>query len=239
MRLGKIGCAPMMKKWTARDYVQDGLVAMWDGIENAGWGVHDPNAVGWKDLSPNGYSLEQIGSPIISIGSGWYDLNCYSSSFLRRMGTTIPAITAECVFSVASKQYTVLTCPRGGYQSPFIVFSICDWNMLIPLAYSGKSIKGIPISVGIPNATTVIHGGDRNSTGFLNGVSSNESFTSSSDLGWQYNYTSYPTVGYASSMGGRTGFIGRVFAIRYYSRNLTEAEIAANYKIDKIRFNLP
>ena len=25
---------------TARDYVQDGLVAMWDGIENAGWGVH-------------------------------------------------------------------------------------------------------------------------------------------------------------------------------------------------------
>lgn len=24
--------------YTAKDYVQDGLVAMWDGIENAGWG---------------------------------------------------------------------------------------------------------------------------------------------------------------------------------------------------------
>ena len=35
---------------TARDYVQDGLVAMWDGIENAGWGVHDPNATNWVDL---------------------------------------------------------------------------------------------------------------------------------------------------------------------------------------------
>ena len=40
---------------TASDYVQDGLVAMWDGIENAGWGVHDPNATTWKDLTGNGY----------------------------------------------------------------------------------------------------------------------------------------------------------------------------------------
>ena len=24
-------------KPTARDYVQDGLIAMWDGIENVGW----------------------------------------------------------------------------------------------------------------------------------------------------------------------------------------------------------
>ena len=35
---------------TARDYVQSGLVAMWDGIENAGWGTHDPNATTWKNL---------------------------------------------------------------------------------------------------------------------------------------------------------------------------------------------
>ena len=34
---------------TAKDYVQDGLIAMWDGVENAGWGVHDPNATVWKD----------------------------------------------------------------------------------------------------------------------------------------------------------------------------------------------
>ena len=39
---------------TARDYVQDGLIAMWDGIENAGWGVHDAAATVWKDLSGGG-----------------------------------------------------------------------------------------------------------------------------------------------------------------------------------------
>ena len=35
---------------TAKNYVQDGLVAMWDGIENAGWGVHDATATTWVDL---------------------------------------------------------------------------------------------------------------------------------------------------------------------------------------------
>ena len=39
---------------TARDYVQDGLVAMWDGIENAGWGVHDTTIVGRRNLIGNG-----------------------------------------------------------------------------------------------------------------------------------------------------------------------------------------
>lgn len=42
---------------TAKDYIQDGLVAMWDGIENAGWGTHDPSATVWKDLV-NGVELQ-------------------------------------------------------------------------------------------------------------------------------------------------------------------------------------
>lgn len=40
-------------KLTAKDYVQDGLVAMWDGIENAGLWTHDANATVWKDLCQN------------------------------------------------------------------------------------------------------------------------------------------------------------------------------------------
>lgn len=52
---------------TAKDYVQSGLVAMWDGIENAGWGVHDPNAATWKDLINN--------IPITY--SGEWEWNCY------------------------------------------------------------------------------------------------------------------------------------------------------------------
>ena len=34
----------------ASAYVQDGLIAQWDGIDNAGTGTHDPSATVWKDL---------------------------------------------------------------------------------------------------------------------------------------------------------------------------------------------
>ena len=49
---GKIGVGATLLKQgkTARDYVQNGLVAMWDGIENAGAGTHDAGATVWKDI---------------------------------------------------------------------------------------------------------------------------------------------------------------------------------------------
>ena len=31
-------------KYSAKDYVQNGLIAMWDGEWNVSVGVHDPNA---------------------------------------------------------------------------------------------------------------------------------------------------------------------------------------------------
>jgi len=33
------------------DYVQENLVAMWDGYENAGVGVHDLTSTTWKNLA--------------------------------------------------------------------------------------------------------------------------------------------------------------------------------------------
>ena len=38
---------------TSASYVQRGLIAKWDGIDNVGTGVHDPNATVWKDLKGN------------------------------------------------------------------------------------------------------------------------------------------------------------------------------------------
>ena len=36
--------------YTSASYVQDGLIAQWDGIDNVGTGTHDPTATTWKDL---------------------------------------------------------------------------------------------------------------------------------------------------------------------------------------------
>ena len=52
-----VGCcaATALAALTSRSYVQDGLIAQYDGINNAGHGVaHDPNAATWVDLTGNG-----------------------------------------------------------------------------------------------------------------------------------------------------------------------------------------
>ena len=38
------------QKYTAKDYIQDDLVAIWDGIENAGWNQHVDSTNIWTDL---------------------------------------------------------------------------------------------------------------------------------------------------------------------------------------------
>ena len=63
------------ESYSAKDYVQDGLVCMWDGIENVDWGVHDPNTTVWVDLMRR--------SPDISIMS---DEISWSSNALVRIG---------------------------------------------------------------------------------------------------------------------------------------------------------
>ena len=37
--------------YTSASYVQSGLIAQWDGIDNAGTGTHDPTTNIWKDLN--------------------------------------------------------------------------------------------------------------------------------------------------------------------------------------------
>ncbi len=39
--------------YTSEGYLQDGLVAQWDGIDNAGVGLHLPDSGVWKDLVGN------------------------------------------------------------------------------------------------------------------------------------------------------------------------------------------
>ena len=51
-------------------YITDGLIAMWDGEWNSGFGVHDDNSSIWKDLSFNGYDLTVNGG---SFGDNYFD----------------------------------------------------------------------------------------------------------------------------------------------------------------------
>ena len=48
----------LAESYTSASYVQqEHLIAQWDGIDNAGTGVHNPNATTWKNLAGGGYDL--------------------------------------------------------------------------------------------------------------------------------------------------------------------------------------
>ena len=66
MTFGKLGLNKLLSI-SAKDYVKDNLVAMWDGIENIGWGQHDNNTSIWKDL---------IGERDATIVNGIFSNNC-------------------------------------------------------------------------------------------------------------------------------------------------------------------
>ena len=76
--VSKEGLAP-----TAADYVQEGLMALFDGIENAGYGVHDDSIEYWKDLTGNGQDCRSNGSlPIPLIRSNCIEFDATNRSFV-------------------------------------------------------------------------------------------------------------------------------------------------------------
>ena len=59
-------CALGAMAYTSKSYVQDGLIAQWDGIDNVlldGVRLHDANAEVWSDLTGNGNDF--------AVGSYW------------------------------------------------------------------------------------------------------------------------------------------------------------------------
>ena len=53
---------------SAKDYITDGLIAMWDGIENIGYGKHSYDASVWYDLVGGYNAMIKDGVPW-----GWTD----------------------------------------------------------------------------------------------------------------------------------------------------------------------
>lgn len=274
--LGKMGVwATMLKQGkTARDYVQDGLVAMWDGIENAGWGIHNPNATTWIPL---------VGNAALDIENGEW----LSDAVQLTNGAIHNASIPELVAAVASGEYTIeyggYLLPREGlvYGNESAGFKIgglynttwahsststegsCFWSkgninsssaaQPYPCTYESRwgwddtmtnhrsddSVAGLATSnqagIGIRKCTNqyVGTGGDGWSyvdTNLFNAAKVNLQATYKN---YGFALGTYRTAASASRSNMTYNFF------RVYSRALTADEIAANYAIDKERFNLP
>jgi len=217
---------------TAQDYVQDGLIAMWDGIENAGWSVHDPNATTWKNL---------IGDTAwdMTVPAAWQNDGLYFDGTWcgKAPKTSETAITMECVCDpvVANFPMAFGWSYQGGVKR-YSLLSNASSSLL--RCYVGNSVFDGVFSATAHSYAVVI--GATQSKIFVDGVLSSTSTSAVGVSGETSNR--FRLGGYGTRTDGdASGFFykGHVQNFRISIGELTADEIAANYAIDKARFNLP
>lgn len=245
---GKIGAKSLLEhRKFADDYIQGGLVAMWDGQWNAGIGKHDPNATVWRDLTGNGYD-GAVGSSVqvetdsmlfagvdnlanvVDLGYSWFG---------EPSNITVE-VAAYCIAGVAYANGII-----GGYGS-----NTDSW-----LWHFFRTGNGAAISQAMTLAGNrqIGHGNVQTAgpkcfsmtidsstiTAYNAGVRSGSS-SSGGGMDWSKPKTRCAIGAHGKTNGGfGYPFKGRVYNARVYNRALTAEEVAYNYSIDKIRFNLP
>ena len=209
---------------TAKDYVQDGLVAMWDGIENAGWGVHDPNATVWKDLVGSNDFIYH-GSPFVESNNLRFDGYSYCS-----VNTNLSAECIEIIASFNSDKINNAVFSATGIRKPQLTKTTSGgWGF----GYSGVRWPSLLLSPYDNLVHTFVYNNrEGNSEEYIDGI-----FKESYDMK-PINCSSLflaRTQNSGVSYNGETS----IYCVRIYETQLERKEVAANYAIDKARFNLP
>jgi hypothetical protein len=197
---------------------------MWDGEWNAGGGVHDASATTWKDL---------IGSNDLDI-YGSVEPNCIrttNTSAAGMSGTISGIATIECCCKIDPSQSvsigllaysgdinkTNLGLARYGPSVGFQTHSNVFWD------YSEIATEAAR-TVSATTSACYVDGSELPSASHSADAWNNQSYTGIGGRHWQnHNYRA----------------VGDYYCVRFYNRALTAAEVAANYAIDKARFNLP
>lgn len=220
-------------------YVTDGLVAMWDGEWNAGGGVHISETMAWKDVCGNEPDLEPYddATKLVFGDKGLVTTSVvpWNESSGRLFNKSSTLYTIECGFLNVRCNYNYPTFYNGKTGST-------NGTMFRGMQWGYDSGTNTQLQVVLSNTATSM-----NST-----ISNNEKLTLSisfNGVGYVYkngvldiqaeqlgqNANTFLMVG-----GGPNGTcFGEYYFFRVYSRALAAAEIAANYAIDKKRFNLP
>jgi hypothetical protein len=71
------------KELTAKSYIQNNLIAMYDGIENMGFGKHNNNATTWINLGSlgNNYNATRLIGSFNNNGAKFNGLNITDETF--------------------------------------------------------------------------------------------------------------------------------------------------------------
>lgn len=215
--------------YTAKDYVQDGLIVMWDGIENAGFGVHDPNATVIRDLSGNGRDVGVL-NPRISIGSNyveWDGGHVRTSIAVAVPGILDHELTVCGVVDIVKENANSDFMYIGSSCASFGISSRNRWVGWLT-SRSRRDYRYIGMKTGI-QAITVAY------TPYSGQVYENGELIDFGPIFWGSNSLRENFAFANTDLGD--GII-RIHRLSAYAKKLSTDEIAAIYAIDKARFGL-
>ena len=221
--------------YTSADYVQKGLLACWDGCENAGRGIHNPSATVWRDViggrefALTGVTVADDRMVFAGTASSYGLMGASGTRETFEMATNG---TLEVVYASATgtgDQIILQSSTKSG-----IVFSFYQTSKLVTSVIKGK-VPGF--DYGSSTAT------NRVSVRYTSALPTDAIAGDGTSLSWTGTTTYYwGSVADKTTIGTRNSkennhFNGAIYCIRVYSRRLTDAEIAANHAIDEARFN--
>lgn len=216
---------------SASEYVQDGLLACWDGVENAGVDTHDASATVWKDLVAgrmfNLYNVTVADDSMVFGGTqssyGELDAANTAATFGSATNGMLEIVYAS---SDGASSYAVLQSSAdsgialGMYESRFIAGSGDTANAPMFSYAAGLSTNSVAIRYSSARPVGAWVWGDALGT-------TTSDFWGAAD--------SKTTIGTRTSKQNNP-FKGAIYCIRVYSRQLTAVEIAANSAVDRRRF---
>ena len=236
--------------YSALDYVQDGLVAQFDGIENVGYGVHDDNTSEWYSLT-SGHILNV--SAARCMGRGFESdtiFAAYRSRYITDpncLGFLLgPVFQADNTIRFPQLTMELVFCPYGFTSSTYVqhvslndsmysygISTMSPWSSprigFVP-SYGGYTQYGkYTLLANIENKMTTIAGvvspyeDTQISIEYFNGMRSGNEMVGDCIMDSRYSFV-------LGMMQGMT------YSYRLYNRALSDGEIQKKKKIDEVRF---
>ena len=217
---------------TSASYIRSGLVAHWDGVENAGRGAHNSSATAWKDLIGGreftlyNVSVEDNAMVFAGAQTSYGELSAADTAATFE---TASDGTLEIVYASATgtgSQVALQSSETAGHA-----FGIRNGTQILAVAGSANSTVVFNFTSG--TATNIV------SVRYTSAKSVNvrvggEQLQSTDNSCWT-GPSAVTTIGTRSNKNSAP-FNGCIYSIRVYNRKLTDAEIDANHAVDRKRF---
>ncbi len=222
-------------------YIQRGLVAQWDGIDNAGTGTHVADTNAWTDLAGNCEPLSSAALSFVDGDCAWLQGKALAT-ICPALPTVYSASTIE-AHGYASKFTShpgtddLIGCGQGCsifWQAGSTKFGISYvHDTTLKLYYQGTNQKVTPPADIYTCNTLTLAQHDYTRELYISGTPA--SFASNAN---QWPGSPCATITQNIKFGsGNDGTYWKAHSLRVYARALSATEVAYNAAVDNVRFH--